>query len=254
MRAEMVKATLNGEFKIILPKHRADRPDWYTEHGWEKVRLSTLHATIKRQTKDGLRPIVYYIGAEEGEMPALCQMWGAKVVMFEPNPLVFANIRAIWEANNLEPPAGIFVGFASNVTDEHPPHLHPELAKESINGWPACAYGDVIGNHGFKELYQEADAFPQVRIDDYVNRTGLVPTIITFDVEGSEWQVMRGAEQTMNEHKPTIFASISPEFMFHQWGEYSRDFRNWLIDHGYDETFLAYDHELHMMYVPKGVV
>ena len=32
----MVKAKLNGEFEILLPKHRADRPEWYTKRGWEK--------------------------------------------------------------------------------------------------------------------------------------------------------------------------------------------------------------------------
>jgi hypothetical protein len=36
---EMIKVVVNGEFEIILPKHRADRPDWYQEHGWEKPRL-----------------------------------------------------------------------------------------------------------------------------------------------------------------------------------------------------------------------
>jgi FkbM family methyltransferase len=245
--AQMVKAVLNGEYKITLPKHRADRPDWYTEHGWEKVRLARLHDEVTKQKK----PVVYYVGAEEGEMPALCQMWGAQVVMFEPNPLVFANIKAIWDANKLAPPAGIFVGFAGTETIDNPPNPSPLLSGKYINGWPECAYGEVIGNHGFKELYQEADAFPQIRIDDYVERTGIVPTVISFDIEGSEWQVMRGAEQTIVDHKPVIFASISPEFMFHQYGEYSRDLRNWITDRGYDETLLAYDHELHTVYMPR---
>ena len=33
---EMIQATLNGEYEIILPKHRADRPEWYKPEGWEK--------------------------------------------------------------------------------------------------------------------------------------------------------------------------------------------------------------------------
>lgn len=248
--AEMVKATLNGRWTITLPKHRADRPEWYTEKGWEKERLELMHDEIKRQIKEGIEPVVYYVGAEEGEMPALCQMWGAKVVMFEPNPLVFSNIRAIWEANNLEPAAGIWVGFASTETVDNPPNPSPLLSGKIINGWPECAYGEVIGNHGFKELYQEADAFPQIRIDDYIERSGLKPTIISFDCEGSEWQVMKGAENALKEYKPVIFASISPEFMFHQFNQYSRDFRNWMIDFGYKEEYIDYEHELHTVYRP----
>lgn len=252
--AKMVKAVLNGEFEIILPEHRADRPDWYTEHGWERARLHALWSEIRLQVRLGIQPVVYYVGAEEGEMPALCQMWGAKVVMFEPNPKVWANIKAIWDANKLEAPLAGFVGFASASTELEPPNPDPAAEGVYLSSkpmqWPRCADGPVIGDHGFKELYQESDAFPQIKIDDMVKKTGIVPTIISFDVEGSEWQVMKGAESTVAMHMPVIFASISPEFMFHQFQQYSRDFRNWLIDFGYDETLLAYDHELHTLYKP----
>jgi FkbM family methyltransferase len=240
---EMVKAVLNGEYEIILPRHRAERPDWYTAAGWEKPRLSALHDTIRSQEDS----VVYYIGAELGEMPALCQIWGATVVLFEPNPLAWPSIRAIWEANNLTPPR-CFAGFASNVTDLNPPNGEPRREGASI--WPDCAAGPIVEAHGFKELYQEADAFPQIRIDDLDVVHYCPPTVIAFDIEGSEWQAMRGAEQTLRAHKPVLVASIHPEFMFHQWDEYSRDFRDWIIALGYRETILEYAHELHCLYEP----
>lgn len=160
---KMVRAKLNGKYDIILPEHRAERPEWYTDKGWERERLDALHDEIKRQIKAGIQPVVYYVGAEEGEMCALCQMWGAEVMMFEPNPLVLPNIRAIWEANELDPPLALFVGFASNVTDLEPPMPNP-LAVGFAKEWPEAAYGELIGNHGFKELYQEADALSLIHI------------------------------------------------------------------------------------------
>jgi hypothetical protein len=39
--------------------------------------------------------------------------------------------------------------------------------------------------------------------------------------------------------------------MFHQWGEYSRDFRDWIINLGYDESLLDWQHELHTLYLPR---
>jgi len=228
-----------------LPQHRAARPDWYTETGWERARLDALHTTVEGQDA----PVVYYVGAEEGEMPALCQIWGAEVVLFEPNPKAWPNIRAIWQANDLQPPLLSLVGFASNVTDLNPPHAEPGTGM--VEGWPDCASGPVIGDHGFKELYQEAAAFPQIRIDDVAAGGTPAPTIIAFDVEGSEWQVLRGAEQILRDHQPILFASIHPEFMFHQWSEYSRDLRNWIVDLGYTETILDYAHELHTVYTPR---
>lgn len=242
----MVRTVLNGAYEIVLPRHRAERPDWFTETGWEKPRLAALHDIVTGQPD----PVVYYAGAEEGEMAALCQIWGARVALFEPNPLVWPNIRAIWQANHLDHPLKCFVGFASDVTALFPPRA-TRIDLDNLDGWPRCAYGEVIGDHGFKQLYQQADAFPQVRIDDVVAAGFSPPTVITFDVEGSEWQVLRGAETTVREHKPVIVASIHPEFMFHQWGEYSRDLRNWITDLGYEETLLDYQHELHTMYLPR---
>jgi hypothetical protein len=55
------------------------------------------------------------VGAEEGEIAsALCQMWGAEVVLFEPNPKVWSHFPLLWSANNLELPLVCIPGFASD--------------------------------------------------------------------------------------------------------------------------------------------
>ena len=57
---EMIKAIINGEFEITLPKHRADRPEWYKDKGWERKRLESMHNNI------GSGDLVYYVGGEVG--------------------------------------------------------------------------------------------------------------------------------------------------------------------------------------------
>lgn len=232
----MVKAKLNGEYEIVLPKHRADRPEWYTEHGWEKKRLA--HMKSKLNSKD----VMCYVGAEEGEMCALTQMWGADVFMIEPNPKVWPNIKAIWEANKLKNPLGCFVGFAGNTTNENPRLLDFEIGYK--DGWPLSAYGEVISDHGFRELYQQAESTPQITID----QLGHPFTAMSIDVEGSEWRVLEGAEQTIEKHMPKIWLSGHPEFMQHQFGEHLGDLRRWLKNKGYAEELIAYDHEVHLYY------
>lgn len=230
---KMVKAKLNGAYEIILPKHRADRAEWYTEDGWEKKRLDHMHKHI------GKGDVVYYVGSEEGEFPALCQMWGAEVILFEPNPKVWSNTKAIWEANGLDEPV-TFQGFCSEedkIVDMNGVLQH---------GFPKCADEEILSAHGFKELDKEADNYNQIRIDSIVSH---VPTVISIDVEGSEGHVLRGAIGVLEKHHPKIYLSLHPEFIHNQYGEWGAELRKWIIDLGYKETLLDYPlHEVHLYY------
>lgn len=229
--ADMVKAKLNGEFEIILPKHRANRPEWYTDKGWEKKRLK--HISKNLTSKD----VMFYIGVEEGDMTALCALWGAKLVMFEPNELVMPNIKAIWEANDLNLQDTFYPCFVSDQTT----NLIDPVTVDDIQG-------EVIHNHGFKEL-KDPGSIPQLKIDDIVERTGIIPTSLSLDIEGSEGRALRGAEQTLRNHKPKIWLSLHPEFLREQYDEWGAELRHWLIDLGYKETLLDYPlHEVHLYY------
>ena len=151
---EMIKTILNGEFEIVIPKHRADRPEWHSEAGWEKLRLKSMNEHI------GKKDVVYYVGAEEGEFPALCQMWGAEVVLFEPNPKVWSHLPETWSANKLKLPMVCIPGFASDKTND--------LTRVYYNEWPPEADNEIQAAHGFKELYLEGDNYGQTTIDNCV--------------------------------------------------------------------------------------
>lgn len=235
MSVEMILCKLNGQFDIVLPKHRADRPEWYTEKGWEKKRLEHMHSQIKKGD------LVFYIGGEECDMCGLVASWGAELVIFEPNPKVWSNAKAIWEANNFATPYTI-QAFASNET---------KIIDEDNSfklGFPACADNEIDSAHGFKELNKEADTYNQMKIDD-LTKMFKPPDCISLDVEGSEGHVLRGAEQTLRKYHPTIFLSLHPEMILNEYGEWGAELRKWLIDMGYKETLIDYPlHEVHLYY------
>jgi FkbM family methyltransferase len=232
---EMIKTMLNGEFEMVLPKHRADRPEWHSEDGWEKPRLKSMYKHI------GNGDVVYYVGAEEGEFPALCQMWGSEIVLFEPNPKVWSHLPATWTSNNLELPMVCIPAFASDKINS--------LSRIYYNEWPPEANDVIETAHGFKELYLEGDSYGQITIDSCVYDHNIKPpTVISLDVEGSEWRVLGGAEKVLKEYKPKIWLSGHPEFMLQQWDESLYSLRQWIKSFGYKETLLDYQHEAHFFY------
>lgn len=236
----MIEIAINDRWPLLLPEHRAARPEW---PWWERERLAAMYAEISllRSQHDGLT--IYDIGTEEGDLSALLSVWAgpaAHVHLFEPNARVWPNVRAIWEANELPPPAGCVVGFAASET-----RLHG--ASWCTDPWPQCAYGPLIGDHGFLNLSERPDV-DRVRLDDY--SAGRPPDIITMDVEGSEFEVVKGAECLLLQRRTIVFMSVHPEFMFQQHGQYQAELWRYLKDLGYEPEFLAFDHEQHWAWRP----
>lgn len=237
---EMIPTLINGRWNLMLPAHRAARPQWNIDNGgWELERLAAMNDRISKGD------VVFDVGAEEGDFPALYASWGADVVLFEPNWRVWPNIRVIWEANNLEHPWGFFVGFACNQTELRPEEMESIFGEPDDEGWPACAWGPVIGDHGFRNVCERFHDTPQVKIDDYCVMAGTTPNVLTLDVEGAELEVLKGAERTLREHRPSVFVSIHPEFIRDMYGQTADDVHAFMAGVGYSGTHLATDHEEH---------
>lgn len=244
MTVPMIPTLINGMWELELPEHRAERPQWSLENGgWEKERLIAMYASI------GEGDLVYDIGAEEGDMPALWASWGADVVLVEPNPLVWPNIRCIFEGNSLvDNVRGYHVGFAGDIPGENPEW---DAEHVGVGTWPKCAYGPVIPDHGFLHLVERPEV-PITTIDALAAEHG-APTHITIDVEGSELMVLRGAENTLRDARPVVFASLHTDapWMAEKYpdggGEHVNAFMTSL---GYEAIHLATDHEIHMEYRP----
>ncbi len=266
--AKMIETWLNDRWPLLLPEHRAARPEWYY---WEAGRLASMwhhlgHSTPMHVSTDlggraimqvpDLEPreVVYDIGAEEGDFPALFSSWGCDVVLFEPNDRVWPNIKAIWEANQLRPPLAVVPAFVG--AEPRGDVLVSTWEPGGIAGWPDWADGDVIHDHGFKTM-PEYPEIPVVTIDEMVNAFDTPPpTALTLDVEGAEYEVLLGARSVLQEHKPKVWVSIHDEFASEQYGRGNvyGDIRRLFADCGYPDdgrgVFIASDHEEHWQWLP----
>jgi FkbM family methyltransferase len=236
----MRETLINEKWTLILPDHRADRPEW---PWWECERLASMHNVL-----EGGGHTVFDIGAEEGDFPALWSSWGNDVVLFEPNPRVWPNIRAIWEANDLKMPLDWHVGFASdhNAVAVNSDAIDPNHDREQ-DGWPECAYGPLIGDHGFFNLWERNDV-SSATIDLMAS---LHPcTVITMDIEGAELVALRGARATLMTKRPLVWVSIHPFFM-DPFGYTDADLHDYMAECGYAGEMLASNHEEHWLFTPQ---
>lgn len=235
----MTATHVNGRWWVDLPPHRAARPEWPT---WERERLAAMHDAIEQGD------VVYDIGAEEGDFAALFATWGARLVLVEPNPKAWPNIRWTWEANKLPAPLAWHVGL---LGEHHVIATDPDADDQDVDGWPACAYDELIGDHGFRHLGEHGGIGSSIiTLDELVDATGVPPDVVTMDVEGGELYVLRGGDATLSEHHPTVFVSIHPEFMDNLYGigDGVEAVCDLMAGHGYTGTFLAHDHEHHWMF------
>lgn len=247
----MQLTNINGKYELWLPDHRATRPEWLIENGgWEVKRTEEVLKALSPND------ILFDIGTEEGDLTALFVKYsGCKVVMFEPNDRVWSCIKSIWEANDLEMPIDLYRGFLSSKSTDV---FDYSYKFQNISD-------DLISDHGFKQLYENYPDVPQMTLDDYCKVTKIYPTVINVDIEGSEFEFIKGAENTLREKKPIIFMSIHPEFMFdsyrnegiwkERYGERQHvvHLLRFIDELGYTHEIIEWDyHECHAKFLPKN--
>lgn len=235
---------INGRWPLLLPEHRAARPEW---PWWEAHRLAAMHHVLGEGGH-----VVWDVGAEEGDLPALWASWGNGVMLAEPNPRVWPNIRLVWEANDLPIPVATWPGFLSNV--EAGPEPEWDGQRWWPHAWPTCAAGPVIGDHGFCRVEERPD-LPSTTVDALVADAVPAPTVLTMDVEGAEHLVLLGAMATLAEHRPHVFVSVHPEFMRDHHGvpDGTELVRTLMRHAGYPDDQhlrLCTDHEHHWWFRP----
>ena len=227
--------TINQRWELLLPAHRA-RGDWWDT--WERERL----ASMADHLGDG--DVVYYVGAEQGDMPALCAQWGADTVLIEPSPQVWPNMRHIYATNALRDPLACFIGFAGRSDRD---------ADRLTFGWPKGTEGPVSDVEAFCNLHERPD-IPVITLNTLATQVA-PPTAISIDVEGAELEVLAGAAAVvLTEHRPKVWVSVHPQFMADMYGSRPDELDSLMIGHGYRGTMLADVHEQHMLYLPEEAV
>lgn len=230
----------NGEHHLVLPDHVAD---WDATSGWERARFAALQSNLRPTDT------LWEIGAEHGSISAVLASWVASMVLVEPTPDFWGNIRATWEANGLPTPAACYSGL---VGQDDPDDDRDGL---SIGRWPEGSDIGEQGPGGYRYLHEpdHVAQVPRTTIDTLVLRTGLTPDVINIDVEGAERAVLAGARSTLRQHHPIVFVSVHPDLMERDYLTTPEELWADLAELGYEHHWMETDHEEHHALVhPEG--
>ncbi len=111
--------------------------------------------------------------------------------------------------------------------------------------------GQVDGDSGLLAAAGSASVPVEVRcLDGEVAELGLIPTVIKIDVEGWEFEVLKGAEATLLCHHPKLFLSLHP-LALGRLGASPEIVQAWVEGHGYDCHVVGVDHEIHVVACAK---
>jgi len=85
-----------------------------------------------------------------------------------------------------------------------------------------------------------------VTLDSEVSELGLIPSVIKIDVEGWEWEVLKGARRTLERYRPCLLLSLHPPALT-ELGVSDGAVLSWLEELGYKWQTIARDHEVHVL-------
>lgn len=220
------------EYQLILPRPLAD---WDVWQYWERARVHSMSDHLEH----GMT--LFDVGTEQGwcNLAYAAFVGPQNTVLIEPTPEFWPNIRHTWDHNHVAAPKACYDGLFSNRTTDD---------RIEFVGWPGVSDGPLIDRNKYQYIHEHSDGIREIRLDDFVDRTGIAPEAITMDVEGAELLVLQGAESTLAEHHPLLWVSVHPDMALRDHGIQPGEIFEYLNGFGYSNQHIATDHEEHWLF------
>lgn len=220
------------KYKLKLPLPLAD---WDVFDYWEKERI----ASMEQHLKNG--DVLFDIGTESGWCNIVyAQIVGPEnMVLIEPTKEFWPNIKATWEKNfgKVVKPKGTLSALLSNKTTAN--------KIEAPGNWPDESLGSLIDRNKYQYIHEKEAGIEEITLDEWVRATGIIPTALTMDTEGSELLILKGAEQTLRKFHPQCWISIHPDLSERDYSTTKENVLDFMKNLRYKAEHLATDHEEH---------
>lgn len=203
---------------------------------WESVERESYGA-FQDALSEGM--VVYDIGAHIGTYAVIASRAvgsSGLVLAFEPDAVARGYLEQHLEWND-----------CLGNTEVCDACVGAEVGEREFYALPgeASARSGFLPQPGF-----EARLMNVTTIDQQAETRGRPPGLIKIDVEGGEWDVLRGAERTLHEGRPELLLSLHPDALA-DLGVSELLILDWLGERGYEVSVLGRDHEVHLRATPR---
>jgi FkbM family methyltransferase len=190
------------------------------EGTYEKELISVVQSCIQpnRDVLDvganvGLFSVLFSKSLEEGR----------KVLSVEPSDAAFSRLERNIRRNNC----------SNNIL--HKGALGSEISKvqlHSVEGKEEYSSLKPIAHKHASDLEQISSEVSMIPLDNLVREHGLNPAFMKMDVEGAEFEVLKGATETLKTFKPTILAELDNKLLS-SFGTNAEEVVRFLNEFGY---------------------
>lgn len=177
------------------------------------------------------KSVVYDVGGHIGLFSLCAALSGGsikQVLVFEPTPWNYSTLKENIKFNKLQ-----------RVIRPFQLALGSKNAEDFIHGIPKSGWGGSSFIRGKNEK-KEKEIKIKVKIrkgDDLIKQKKFPePSIIKIDVEGFEFEVLKGFENTFTKCKPMLFIEYHPKRLI-KIGQSEADIHNYLEQFGYKRVF-----------------
>jgi FkbM family methyltransferase len=198
---------------------------WMRLHLPDEARLwrGDHELSVQKAILAAARPgsVIYDIGAHAGSIAlGAARLVGpsGRVVAFEADPANAESLRENASRNHLTTSlqtvnAAVWSNGAINIPFRRSGTRRSHGGVETNSQHPVLASGELIN-------------VPAIALDDFIANGGPVPQLVKVDVEGGEYEALRGGNNLFTKQRPLIIVEIH-----HQ--EASDQIHPWLIEHQY---------------------
>lgn len=231
-----IGGTQQYEFHLQMYEPLAD---WDVYDVWERERVRHMRKNLEKGE------ILFDIGAETGWLSVIYGqiVHPMNMVLIEPTKEFWPNIETLWHKNFDCEPLACYSGlFSERTTSTQVLDFHE---------WPEESKGDLIDKLSYSNIHDNTKQIPEIKLDDYVNQTGIVPNALTIDTEGSELLILRGAVETLANRNLKVWVSIHDDLAEKDYGVKPGAVQEFMTEQGYRGEYLGTDHEAHW-YFSRG--